>query len=64
MKWTKGIFGVCIAWLGTCSSYACSVCNVTTEEARWAYYGTTALLTLLPLAMIGGVVYYIAKKSR
>ncbi len=46
------------------SSFGCSVCSVTSEAARYAYYGTTALLTFLPLLMIGGVVYYIAKKSR
>ena len=64
MKSAKGILASGVAWMAIQSSYACSVCNVTSDEARWAYYGTTALLTLLPLAMIGGVVYYIAKKSR
>lgn len=43
---------------------ACSVCAVGKEEARGAYYFTTALMSLLPLGMIGGVVYYVAKKSR
>lgn len=46
------------------STYACSVCSVTNEESRYAYYATTVLLSLLPLLMIGGVVYYIAKKGR
>ena len=46
------------------SSFGCSVCSVTNEASRYAYYGTTALLTFLPLFMIGGVVYYIAKKNR
>ena len=46
------------------SSFGCSVCSVTNEASRYAYYATTVLLTLMPLAMIGGVVYYIAKKGR
>lgn len=48
----------------TQSSFACSVCAVGNEKARYAYYATTAFLTLLPLFMIGGIVYYIAKKGR
>ena len=44
--------------------HACAVCSVTNEASRYAYYGTTVFLTLLPLFMIGGVVYYIAKKGR
>ncbi len=43
---------------------ACSVCAVAKEEARAAYYATTALLSFLPLIMIGGVIYYLFKKSR
>ncbi|MBK1878557.1 hypothetical protein [Pelagicoccus mobilis] len=45
-------------------SQACSVCVVGKEEARTAYYATTAILSFLPLIMIGGVVYYIFKKNR
>lgn len=46
------------------AAVACAVCSVTNEASRYAYYGTTAFLTLLPLFMIGGIVYYIAKKGR
>ncbi len=46
------------------SSEACSVCVVGKDEARAAYYATTAILSFLPLIMIGGVVYYIFKKNR
>ena len=46
------------------SAMACSVCAVASEEARYAYYFTTGLLTLMPLCMIGGVVYYIAKRYK
>ena len=44
--------------------HACAVCSVTNEASRYAYYGTTVFLTLLPLFMIGGVVYYIARKGK
>lgn len=64
MRALKGLFAASLAYLAMQSCFACAVCNVTSEEARWAYYATTVLLTLMPLAMIGGVVYYIAKKSR
>lgn len=43
---------------------ACSVCAVGKEEARAAYYATTALMSLVPLGMIGGVVYFISRKNR
>lgn len=43
---------------------ACSVCAVGKEEARGAYYLTTAIMSLLPLCLIGGVAYYVAKKSK
>ena len=46
------------------ASWACSVCVTGKEESRAAYYFTTALMSLVPLGMIGGVVYYVAKKSR
>lgn len=54
-----------IATLGaTKPAFACAVCAIPSEASRYAYYGTTAFLTFLPLFMIGGVVYYIAKKGR
>ena len=43
---------------------ACSVCGVAKEEARSAYYATTAVMSLAPLALIGGIAFFIVKKSR
>ncbi len=43
---------------------ACSVCATGKEEARGAYYLTTAIMSLLPLCLIGGVAYYVAKRSK
>lgn len=52
------------AMLVSVPAHACSVCYVTNDASRYAYYATTILLSFLPLAMIGGVIYYIAKKYR
>jgi len=52
------------ALFGAQTAFACAVCATGKEEARYAYYGTTALLSLLPLAMVGGIIFYIVKKSR
>lgn len=41
---------------------ACSVCATGKESARPLYYASTAFLSLAPLAMVGGLVYYLAKK--
>jgi hypothetical protein len=64
MKLIRAILVLGIVALAIQGSYACSACAVANEQTRYAYYATTALLTFLPLLMIGGVVFYIAKKSR
>lgn len=46
------------------NSEACSVCVTGKEEARGAYYATTAILSFLPLIMIGALVRYLIKRSR
>jgi len=58
------VTGILLCLAATRAAQACAVCSVTNEASRYAYYGTTVFLTLLPLFMIGGVVYYIAKKGR
>ena len=50
--------------MGLAAANACSVCFVASDEARGAYYATTAVMSLLPLCMIGAVVYYLIKKTR
>jgi nitrate reductase gamma subunit len=50
---------VSAAWVGTAS--ACSMCLSATEETRQAYYGTTALLALLPLLLIGGFGFWLRR---
>ena len=32
------------------------------DETRWAFIATTALLTVIPLVMLGGAVWFIRRK--
>jgi hypothetical protein len=46
-------------------SQACAVCMSGREEAsQWAFIGTTIVLSLLPLGLIGGVVFWIRRRVR
>ena len=60
------LIALCLLAVSAASSeaFACSVCAVSKEESRNAYYITTALLSLLPLGMMGGMIFYLVKKSR
>ncbi len=42
---------------------ACAVCFDATEANRWAFIFTTVFLSLLPLTMIGGGVWYLRRKA-
>ena len=46
------------------SSFACSVCFFVDDEARYAYLGTTALLTFVPLGMFAGMALWVRRKLR
>jgi hypothetical protein len=41
---------------------ACPVCFQSGGEERWAFYATTVLLTMLPLMMVGGFVFFLKKR--
>jgi hypothetical protein len=44
------------------SALACPVCGfIGTSDNTWAYQAMTAMLTLLPLAMIGGGVWWLTR---
>jgi len=43
--------------------FACAVCGVATEASRKAFIYSTALLSVVPLAAIGGFVYYLFRVS-
>lgn len=43
---------------------ACPVCGVGQGESEWAYIAMTAVLSLLPLAMMGGVAFWLYRRAR
>ena len=43
---------------------ACAVCFSGKDESRTAYIATTALLTFLPLGLVGGFVAWVWRRSR
>ena len=45
-------------------AHACPTCASPLEENRQAFVDTTILLTLVPLAMIGGFVWWLRRKAR
>lgn len=55
--------GAALLLLAT-DAQACSVCFSGNEETRTAFIVTTAFLSLLPLSLIGGIVYWLVKRIR
>lgn len=46
------------------AAHACPVCFDANGEVRWAFIVTTAFLTFLPLAMVGGVGLWMRKEFK
>ena len=46
------------------TGWACAVCFSATDGNRMAFLGTTIFLSLLPLALIGGGVWYVWKRAK
>jgi hypothetical protein len=44
--------------------FACSVCGAGQEGTEWAYLAMTGIVSLLPLAMIGGVAGWLYRASK
>lgn len=55
-----------LSWLASSGvAQACAVCGGNTpERTKVAFIVTTALLTFLPLGMMGGLIYWIRKRVR
>ena len=47
---------------GVNQAQACPVCFQSGGEERWAFYATTAFLTVLPLSFVGGAVLVLRKR--
>jgi hypothetical protein len=51
-------------WLTPVLALACPVCGQPPQATRWAYQLMSVILSLLPLAMVGGTVYYLVLRVR
>ena len=46
-------------------AFACSVCSAgRDDETRAAFLATTGFLTVLPLAMVGGLVWWLRRRAQ
>jgi hypothetical protein len=62
--WITGIIAVLIVWTPRVGA-ACAVCSAGQEdETRLAFILTTAFMTVLPLAMLGGLFLWLRKRAR
>jgi uncharacterized membrane protein len=46
------------------AALACAVCLSATDQTREAYYGTTVLLMLLPMLIIGVLGFWLRRAAR
>jgi len=49
---------------GANTALACPSCASPLEENRQAFVDTTIFLTVVPLAMIGGLIWFIRRRAR
>lgn len=50
--------------LSGAAALACAVCGFGEDQSRGAYLATTLVLSLLPLALIGGALLYLRRRYR
>lgn len=50
--------------LASGAALACPVCGVPTEQGQGAYLFMTPIMSLLPLALLGGVVAWVVVRVR
>ncbi|MBE2253782.1 MAG: hypothetical protein IAE78_29905 [Myxococcus sp.] len=46
------------------SLLACAVCGAGQDNTEWAYLAMTGVVSLSPLAMIGGVAFWLYRASK
>lgn len=54
----------CVLFTLPAVAIACPVCFDPNETARGAFFSTAIFLTLLPLSMIVGVAWWMARRDR
>jgi hypothetical protein len=61
-RWRVVSIAVSLLMAAPASALACPVCGlVGTSDNTWAYQAMSVMLTLLPLAMIGATVWWLAR---
>ena len=64
MRRTAAILFGSLAWLAPAAAFACPVCFDPNEANRNVWLGATILLSLLPLAFIGSVVWVLRMRAQ
>lgn len=60
VSWTL----VMLILLAPAAALACPVCGTGPERSREAYVSMTMVLSLLPLAMVGGLIFVFVRRAR
>lgn len=50
--------------LASSPALACAVCGAGDDPAKGSYLGMSIVISLLPLAMLGGIVGFVAYRAR
>lgn len=58
------LLGLALVVLLAPEALACSVCFDANEERRSAFLGTTLFLTLMPLSLVLGCVWWLSRRAR
>jgi hypothetical protein len=65
---SRALISLALVWFAIAAlpdaAAACSVCYAGAEESRKAFLFTTALLSVLPLAMIGALAWWVWRNAR
>ena len=63
MNVLSGFALVVFTWISSAPvAQACSVCGFGQDPAKGAYLSTTAILTFVPLTMLGGIAWWVRRK--
>lgn len=57
----RRLFAVALATLWPALAHACAVCGSPNDRNRMAFFWTMVLLSLLPLALMAGGLYYLRR---
>lgn len=60
----KLLWALAAALLPASSALACTVCGFGREESRIAFLWSTALMSAVPVSGIGGLIYFLYKRSK